>query len=203
MQIGFLTACMGRKSLEEVVAFAGKAGFAALEVSTGHLPADKALQETGKVKDLFAKHGVGISSIAAYANLLDLVGRLNYQRRILVLDAVGDRRDQDIEELARISARHVDLAIIYEDKDRRGRREGEVAALLERGFAAVGYPSEQVVTILDEWQAVDHALSLARPRDLVVYMTGRVRRAIHHVYEHKERVDPVAPPPAWDGGAPA
>lgn len=71
MQIGFLTACMGKRPLEEVVAFAGKAGFAALEVSTGHLPADRALGETAKVKDLFAKHGVGISSLAAYANLLD------------------------------------------------------------------------------------------------------------------------------------
>ncbi|HUT35442.1 MAG TPA: sugar phosphate isomerase/epimerase [Planctomycetota bacterium] len=71
MQIGFLTSCMGKKPLEEVVAFAGKAGFAALEVSTGHLPADRALQETSKVKELFAANGVGISSIAAYSNLLD------------------------------------------------------------------------------------------------------------------------------------
>lgn len=134
----------------------------------------------------------------AYANLLDLVGRLSYSRRILVLDAVGDRRDQDIEELARISARTATQAIIYEDKDLRGRRTGEVAALLERGFAAAGYPAEQTITILDEWQAIDHALAQARARDLVIYMTGRVRQAIRHIYEHKERMDPVAPPPVWD-----
>jgi sugar phosphate isomerase/epimerase len=71
MQVGFLTGCMGKKSLEEVVAFAGEAGFAALEVSTGHLPAERALKEPSKVKDLFAANGVGISSIAAYANLLE------------------------------------------------------------------------------------------------------------------------------------
>jgi cyanophycin synthetase len=137
----------------------------------------------------------------AYANLLDLVGRLSHSRRILVLDAVGDRRDEDIEELARISARTADLAVIYEDTDLRGRKSGEVAALLQRGFAAAGYPAERTLTILDEWQAIDHALAQARPRDLVIYMTGRVRRAIRHIYEHKERVDPVAPPPVWDAEA--
>jgi len=71
MQIGFLTACMGKKPLEEVVEFAGKAGFDALEVVAGHLPADRALAEASQVKDLFGKHGVAISSIAAYGNLLD------------------------------------------------------------------------------------------------------------------------------------
>lgn len=71
MEVGFLTACMGKRPLEDVVAFAGKAGFAALEVTVGHLPADRALRETSQVKDLFARHSVGISSLAAYGNLLD------------------------------------------------------------------------------------------------------------------------------------
>ena len=70
MQVGFLTACMGKKTLEECVAFAGKAGFDALEVAAGHLPAERALSETSQIKDLFDEHYVGISSIAAYSNPL-------------------------------------------------------------------------------------------------------------------------------------
>ena len=70
MQVGFLTACMGKKSLEECVAFAGQAGFDALEVSIGHLPAERALAEASQIKELFASHGVAISSIAAYTDLL-------------------------------------------------------------------------------------------------------------------------------------
>jgi len=70
MQVGFLTACMGKRTLAECVEFAGGAGFDALEVHTRHLPADKAVAEASQVKDLFARHGVGISSIAAYDNLL-------------------------------------------------------------------------------------------------------------------------------------
>jgi len=71
MQIGFLTSCMGKKSLEEVVQTASRLGFDALEVSVGHLPADRALSEPSKIKDLFAENGLAISSLAAYGNLLD------------------------------------------------------------------------------------------------------------------------------------
>ncbi len=71
MQVGYLTACMGKKTLEECVEFAGQAGFDALEVHRGHLPADKAIAEASQIKELFAKHGVAISSIAAYGNWLD------------------------------------------------------------------------------------------------------------------------------------
>jgi len=71
MQIGFLTACMGKKSLAEVVAFAGKAGFDALEVHTCHLPPEKAIAEASSLNDLFAQHGVGISSLAAYGNWIE------------------------------------------------------------------------------------------------------------------------------------
>jgi sugar phosphate isomerase/epimerase len=70
MQVGFLTACMGKKTLEEVVAFAGQAGFDALEVHLGHLPAEKALAEAPRLKALFAQHGVRLSSLAAYGNWL-------------------------------------------------------------------------------------------------------------------------------------
>jgi cyanophycin synthetase len=117
---------------------------------------------------------------------------------VLVMDAVGDRRDQDIEQLAAISSRFADLAIIYEDKDLRGRKPGEVAALLEQGFAKAGFAREKTVTILDEWQAVDHALKIGQPKDLILYMTGRVKQAIRYIYEHKETIDPLGAPPVWD-----
>jgi sugar phosphate isomerase/epimerase len=71
MQVGFLTACMGKNSLQECVELASTLGFDALEVHMGHLPAETAIGETAQVKDLFAQHGVAISAIAAYGNWLD------------------------------------------------------------------------------------------------------------------------------------
>ena len=60
MQVGYLTACMGKKTLEECVAFAGQAGFDALEVAKGHLPADRALAESAQIKDLFANQSLAV-----------------------------------------------------------------------------------------------------------------------------------------------
>ncbi len=74
MEVGFLTACMGKRSVEEVVAFAGMEGFAKLELSIGHVDLD-GLAAGGaaveKLKELLAAHKVGLSSLAAYANVLD------------------------------------------------------------------------------------------------------------------------------------
>lgn len=70
MEIGFLSACMRDRSLEEVVAFAGQAGFDALEVATTHLPAERLIEQGADIRELLAAHGVAISSIAAYGNLL-------------------------------------------------------------------------------------------------------------------------------------
>jgi cyanophycin synthetase len=130
----------------------------------------------------------------AYANIFDLISRMDCRRRLLVLDAVGDRRDEDIEQLASISARHADHIVVYEDKDLRGRQPGEIASILRRGLAKAEYPAEKTEEVLDEFRAVDRALAMGQAGDLIVYMTGRVQQAIKYIYEYKEKVDPVAAP---------
>lgn len=131
----------------------------------------------------------------AYVHICDLIAKLDYKRRILVLDAVGDRRDEDITQLAQIASKVADRVILYEDKDLRGRQEGEIAALLDRGFQAAGFPSDRRTTVLDEFEAIGAALRDARPGDLIVYMTGRVQKAIQFVYDTKEQMEPLSTPP--------
>lgn len=131
----------------------------------------------------------------AYVHICDLIGKLDYKRRILVLDAVGDRRDEDITQLAQIASKVADRVILYEDKDLRGRQEGEIAALLDRGFEAAAFPRDRRTTVLDEFEAIGAALKDARPGDLIVYMTGRVQKAIQFVYDTKEQLEPLSTPP--------
>ena len=76
MDIGLLTAPFGRKSLDQVIAFARDNGFQALEVVAG--PGSKHLdtngfsaRRAGEVKRLLEGTDVRISSLAWYANLLD------------------------------------------------------------------------------------------------------------------------------------
>jgi len=68
MYIGLLTARFGKEmDLAQIAAYAGKAGYTALEVHTKHLPPRSVLDDDGKaVKAILEDTGVRISSLAHY-----------------------------------------------------------------------------------------------------------------------------------------
>jgi sugar phosphate isomerase/epimerase len=66
MYIGFLTACMRKKPVEEVVKWAGEAGFTALEMASSHVGLDADPKKDDALKALLKKSGVKLSSIAHY-----------------------------------------------------------------------------------------------------------------------------------------
>ncbi|MGW5329700.1 sugar phosphate isomerase/epimerase family protein [Streptomyces sp. NPDC004014] len=82
MKLGFLTACLPKVSLPELVVWAAEHGFQALEVaawpSVGHRPftashlAAESLDKAGadRLATLFADHGLTLSSLAYYDNPL-------------------------------------------------------------------------------------------------------------------------------------
>jgi cyanophycin synthetase len=114
----------------------------------------------------------------AYRNLLDLVVQLGDRRRSIVFDVVGDRRDEDIEEVCRLVAPVFDAAILYEAADLRGREPGELMALQERFLAAAGFDPAAIESVGDEMAALRFAAGQAQAGDLVCYMTGRVQDGI-------------------------
>ena len=88
-------------------------------------------------------------------------------RRIGVMATAGDRRDEDIRELGRVSARYFDEIVIREDENNRGRPRGETAGLIAEGIelaAADERRVTEVTTIVDELEATRAALDLAPPR---------------------------------------
>ena len=106
---------------------------------------------------------------AAVQAMADLVGKLKVEgRRICVLAAPGDRRDEDIREIARIGARTFDFLFLRRDDDLRGREEEEVPRMMEAAVLAAGFPKENLRVIPDEVQAIDAALSFARRGDLLL-----------------------------------
>jgi cyanophycin synthetase len=91
--------------------------------------------------------------------------------RIGVIATAGDRRDQDMVELGEIAAQHFDVCIVREDATLRGRERGEVAALVAQGVQtaiADGARCKQVEVVLDEIEAVHHAMSRSNRGDLLV-----------------------------------
>jgi cyanophycin synthetase len=92
-------------------------------------------------------------------------------RRIGVIATAGDRRDEDIREIGRVSARYFDQIIIREDENNRGRPRGQTAELIAEGIESSSAAERrvgEVSTVLDELEATRAALDMARDGDVVV-----------------------------------
>ncbi len=137
---------------------------------------------------------------AAIQAMADLVLRLPCSgRRICVLCAPGDRRDEDIRAVARIAGKAFDHLILRRDDDLRGRGAEEVPRLLESELLGLGFPSERLQVIPDEQEAVDAALRGARKGDLVLLFADKISRSwkqvIYFKHEPEERSPEAVPPP--------
>lgn len=102
-------------------------------------------------------------------------------RRIGVIGAAGDRRDEDIVELGAAAANHFDLIIVREDDNRRGRDIGQAADLVASGIEAErakGARCPEVLIEVEEVDAVRRAVELAEPGDLVVAAVDKHPRVL-------------------------
>jgi cyanophycin synthetase len=109
----------------------------------------------------------------AVEGLMEVAMGLEARRRIGVLAAPGDRRDEDVREMGRLCAR-LDRIILKEDDDRRGRAPGEVARLLEQGLLLGGLSRERIETVFAEHEAVSRALGAMQDGDLLVVLAEDV-----------------------------
>lgn len=103
----------------------------------------------------------------------------NWQgKRIGVVGGPGDRRDEDLILLGKISAEIFDQIIIKEDEDPRGREPGEVADLISKGICQAN-PNMMYELILQEAAAIESALNRATSNNLVVVFPDKVNQAIN------------------------
>ncbi len=125
----------------------------------------------------YAHNAHGMTAMAQTVRGLTVNGR-----RIGVLAAPGDRRDEDILELARAAAPAFDFIILREDDDLRGRRRGDTGALVRQGLVAAGFPAERISPeVYDEEEAVRRSLETAQPGDLLVIFGDDLDRVWHQI----------------------
>lgn len=128
-----------------------------------------------------------------------------HPRAIGMINIPGDRRDEDMRLMGRIAAGLFDEIVFREDPARRGRRPGEIVGLLAEGALAAGFPPEHIHRILDEDEAAELCLRLARPGDLVILTPTEVepmwRQVLAFVPERGVRpaTEPVLRLPTADG----
>jgi len=114
---------------------------------------------------------------AAVRAMCNLVDRFDTEgRRIVVLSAPGDRRDEDIRDIAEIAAGHFDRFICRCDDNRRGRGKDEVAVMLKNKLLETGIEADRIEVVPDEQEATSRALQIAEPGDLMLVLADGIRR---------------------------
>ncbi|WP_333709484.1 cyanophycin synthetase [Tepidimonas ignava] len=138
---------------------------------------------------LIADYGHNPDAIAA---LCRTVEAMPAGKRVVVISAAGDRRDQDIVEQGRLVGQTFDEVVLFEDACQRGRADGETIALLQRGLQ--GAPRTRWQTaVRGEFAAIDTALQRLQPGDLCLILVDQVAEALQHIQQRvAEASDTVA-----------
>jgi cyanophycin synthetase len=114
---------------------------------------------------------------AAVQAMCDLVDRFDVEgKRIIVLSAPGDRRDEDIREIAQVASGHFDHFICRADDNRRGRDNDEVATMQKNMLLEAGISTDQIEVIPDEQEANARALEMAETGDLILVLGDNIKR---------------------------
>ena len=108
--------------------------------------------------------------------------------KIGIITGTGDRRDDDIRDMGRISAQMFDHIIIRQDKFLRGRLADDIVKLLVEGIHEIN-PKQSYEYIPKEVEALKHALSMAKPGTFITALSDVIDNAIDVVqsYLDKER----------------
>jgi cyanophycin synthetase len=131
----------------------------------------------------YAHNAAAVRAMCSVVDHFEVEGR-----RLLVLSAPGDRRDQDIEEIADIAAGHFDHFICRCDDHRRGRGPDEVAQILKARLIEKGVSEDRIDVIPDESASIEHAMNLAAPGDLVLVLADKIKRSWKQIVQFKPRM---------------
>lgn len=135
-----------------------------------------------KVMIDFAHNPDGFNGIKEFLSTIDS------QDKIGIITGTGDRRDEDIRELGKISAQMFNHIIIRQDKFLRGRQADEIVSLLVEGIKDVN-PNQSYEYIPKETDALKHAFSLAKTGTFITALSDVIDNALEVVqsYQDKER----------------
>ena len=123
-----------------------------------------------------------------FRGIKEFLSSVDSTHKIGIITGTGDRRDEDIRELGRLSADMFDHIIIRQDKYLRGRQAQEIVDLLLEGIRERN-PKQSHEYVPKEIEALKHAFSLAKPGSYIVALSDVIDNAIDVVqsYLDKER----------------
>uniref|UniRef100_UPI00404986F7 cyanophycin synthetase n=1 Tax=Gelidibacter sp. TaxID=2018083 RepID=UPI00404986F7 len=105
--------------------------------------------------------------------------------KIGIIAGVGDRREEDTNEVGSVAAEMFDEIIIRQDKHLRGRSDTEIIAMLEAGIKKKD-PNKKTTIIPNEKEAATFAIKNAIKGSLIVICSDVIPDALDLVQKLKE-----------------
>ena len=133
-----------------------------------------------KVMIDFAHNADGFNGIKEFLSTIESPNKIG------IITGTGDRRDNDIRELGRISTQMFDHIIIRQDKFLRGREADDIVRLLVEGIKEVD-PKQSYEYIPKEVEALKHALSIATPGSFITALSDVIDNAIDVVQSYLDK----------------
>ncbi|HWR60674.1 MAG TPA: cyanophycin synthetase [Clostridia bacterium] len=107
-------------------------------------------------------------NIDGYRVVIDSLEKMKTGRLIGVIGTPGDRTDSSTITIGNMCGNCFDRIYIKEDRDRRGREPGEIAALLEKGCKMGSIKPSEILIELAEEKALEKAIVYSSPGDIVI-----------------------------------
>ncbi len=121
-----------------------------------------------------------------YRGIKEFLSHVDSPLKIGIIAGTGDRRDEDIRELGKLSAEMFDYIILRQEKHLRGRTEENILSLLKEGILSVD-ANKQFEVVPKEIDAIKHAMSLAKPGTFITALSDVVDNAIETVQNYQEQ----------------
>jgi cyanophycin synthetase len=129
----------------------------------------------------------GASIIVDYGHNVDAMLALaqyvkNYSstKTFVVTSAAGDRKDEIICEQMRVLGDVFDTAVLYEIKNLRGRKQGEIIDIMHQGFKN-GTRISSIKAIPDETEAITEVMNQLVPGNLCLLLVDAVEESLMHL----------------------
>ena len=156
------------------------------------LTTNKGRQNILNIKDFKLIIDYGHNS-EAFNEVFNIAKSLNPTRITGLITAPGDRTDNHIIELGEIAAKFCDKVIIKEQEDKRGKANGETAKLLKKGLINKGFKEENIITLLEERDAILKSLNDAIEGEIIVSFSQFLHLTIPAINEFlsENKLEPI------------
>ncbi|UCD62033.1 MAG: cyanophycin synthetase [Flavobacteriaceae bacterium] len=128
----------------------------------------------------YAHNPAGMRALQKFTDNLEATVKVG------IIAGIGDRREEDNNEMGSIAAEMFDEIIIRQDKNLRGKSEADLINMLDAGIKKQD-PNKKTTIIPSEKEAITHAVAHAEKGSLIVLCSDVVPDALDLVKQLKDQ----------------